>query len=102
MVYESSLQDVVLFEPPDARQGIRLCERLSDGWCTWLRSDGSDQLLAVLLLADDDIEHNLAALLRAVERWVEEQGLVAIRFTLDGRRYVLEAGTAIWASVPAA
>jgi hypothetical protein len=99
---ESSLHEVLLFEAPDVRQAIRLCERLSSGWCAWLRSDGTDQLVEVLLLDHDDADHNLAALLRTVEGWVEEQGLVAIRFTLDGRHYTLESGTAIWANMPAA
>jgi hypothetical protein len=101
MALESSLQEVLLFEAPDVRQAIRLCERLSTRWCAWLGSDGAE-LVEVLLLDHDDADHNLAALLRTVERWVEEQGLVAIRFTLDGRHYTLESGTAIWANAPAA
>jgi hypothetical protein len=101
MALESSLHEVLVFEAPDVRQAIRLCERLSTGWCAWLGSDGAE-LVEVLLLDHDDADHNLAALLRTVERWVEEQGLVAIRFTLDGRHYTLESGTAIWANAPAA
>jgi hypothetical protein len=102
MAHESSLHEVVLFEAPDVRHAIRLCERLSSNWCAWFGSDGAAQVVEVLLLDQDDADHNLAALLRTVERWVDEQGLVAIRFTLDGRHYTLESGTAIWADMPAA
>jgi hypothetical protein len=40
-------------------------------------------------------------LLRLVERWVAEQGIVAIRFELDGRMYVLESGQAVWSQAAA-
>lgn len=43
---------------------------------------------------------DLAALLREVESWVEEESLCAIRFLLDDRLYVLEAGEADWAVHP--
>jgi hypothetical protein len=39
-------------------------------------------------------------LLRTVESWVKQECLRAIRFELDGRVYVLEAGDADWSSVP--
>jgi hypothetical protein len=39
---------------------------------------------------------DVAALLREVEAWVEEESLLALRFELDGRAYVLEAGEAAW------
>ncbi len=42
----------------------------------------------------------MAALLRTVQAWVAKQGLLAIRFELDGRSYALEPGVA--AQVPAA
>jgi len=38
-------------------------------------------------------EGDLAALLGAVERWVVDSGLGAIRFRVDGRAYVLSATT---------
>jgi hypothetical protein len=42
---------------------------------------------------------DLAVLLREVEAWVEEESLAAIRFELDGRAYVLEAGEPDWTAV---
>jgi hypothetical protein len=41
---------------------------------------------------------DLAALLR--ESWVDDESLCAIRFLLDDRIYVLEAGEADWAARP--
>jgi hypothetical protein len=43
---------------------------------------------------------DLAALLREVESWVDDESLCAIRFLLDDRIYVLEAGAADWAAHP--
>ena len=40
-------------------------------------------------------------LLRSVEAWVEKESLVAIRYALDGREYVLTAGEADWAALTA-
>jgi hypothetical protein len=39
---------------------------------------------------------DLAALLREVESWVDDESLCAIRFLQDDRIYVLEAGEADW------
>jgi hypothetical protein len=39
-------------------------------------------------------------LLRTVESWVEEESLCMIRFQVDGREYVLQAGEADWQSAP--
>ena len=43
---------------------------------------------------------DLAALLREVESWVDDESLCAIRFLLDDRIYVLEAGGADWPAHP--
>jgi hypothetical protein len=45
---------------------------------------------------------DLAVLLRDVEAWVEEESLCAIRYEVDGREYVIQAGEADWQSVPQA
>jgi hypothetical protein len=37
-----------------------------------------------------------------LEAWVEEESLCAIRFEVDGREYVLQAGEADWQSAPQA
>lgn len=43
---------------------------------------------------------DLAALLRDVEAWVEEESLYAIRYLLDNRIYVIVAGSTEWTSPP--
>ncbi|HEY3050991.1 MAG TPA: hypothetical protein VGJ40_04640 [Gaiellaceae bacterium] len=45
---------------------------------------------------------DLAPLLRAVERWVAAEALRALRFELDGRAYILEAGEPNWTAAVAA
>jgi hypothetical protein len=40
--------------------------------------------------------NDLAALLREIESWVEDERLYAVRFLLDDRIYMLEAGEADW------
>ncbi len=47
-------------------------------------------------------DRKLAPLLRAVERWVAEEALRAIRFELDGRAYILTAGEPDWTTAVAA
>jgi hypothetical protein len=44
-------------------------------------------VIGVLLNPDED---DLARLLREVEAWVEQRGLLALRFELDGRTYILQ------------
>ena len=45
----------------------------------------------------------IAGLLRLAEEWVRSEALGAIRFTVDGREYVLEAGEVDWElDIPAA
>jgi hypothetical protein len=43
---------------------------------------------------------DLAVLLRQVETFVEDESLYAVRFLLDDRIYVLEAGNADWDEHP--
>jgi hypothetical protein len=43
-------------------------------------------VVGVLLNPDED---DLAHLLREVEAWVGKRGLLAVRFEVDGRTYVL-------------
>jgi hypothetical protein len=93
-----SMSEPVHFELADFVTAVRLTRRLGHG------------RRAVALLQDDDINvvtaevrsepNDLALLLREVEAWVEEESLCAIRFMVDGRIYVLEAGSADWTSPP--
>jgi len=87
----------VLFEIPGFERALRLCEHLADRF-SWVEARGERRLVAVMLRPK---EGDLAALLRTVDEWAVERGLVTVPFELDGRAYVLDAGHAIWASVAA-
>jgi hypothetical protein len=94
---DRELFDQVHFEVADFATAVRLTRRL-----------GHDRMVA--LLQDDDLNvvttelrsgpTDLADLLRAVEAWIEEESLCAIRYLLDGQIYVLEAGGPDWTSHP--
>jgi hypothetical protein len=43
---------------------------------------------------------DLASLMRTVEDWVARESLRAIRFELDNRVYILEAGEVNWEFLP--
>ena len=89
--------DQVHFEVADFATAVRLTRRL-----------GQDRMVA--LLQDNDLNvvttevrsgpTDLAVLLRQVEAWIEEESLLAIRYLVDDRMYVLEAGGPDWAAHP--
>jgi hypothetical protein len=91
------LFDQVHFEVTDFATAVRLTRRL-----------GHERMVA--LLQDQDLNvvttelrsgpSDLAVLLRQVEAWIEEESLCAVRYLLDDRIYVLEAGGADWTSHP--
>jgi hypothetical protein len=87
----------IRFEIPGIAASTRLVRRLARRWNVVLRAAHRDLNVVVAELrgGPDD----LAALLREVEAWVEEESLSAIRFELDDRAYVLEAGETNWTSV---
>lgn len=86
----------VRFEIPGAASSVRLLRRLARRANVMLLAGGEvNEVVAELGHEPDD----LAVLLREVEAWVEEESLTAIRFELDGRAYVLEAGEPDWTSV---
>jgi hypothetical protein len=89
------LSDVLLIEVPDAGLSALLAERLADRWRVTVDA-GRPDVVAVLVELRP-FERDLAFLMRAVAAWVEEEALGAIRFELDGRGYVLEAGQVDWA-----
>jgi hypothetical protein len=97
--FDGRLNDVVLFEIPEFEQAMGLCGRLATNWMAWVHRRDEVRFVAALLVPE--AEGDLAALLRTVEQWVAERGLVAIRFELDGRAYVLEAGEPIWSGLAA-
>jgi hypothetical protein len=85
----------VHFEVPDFAAAVRLTRRLGHKrYASLLNNDEVNIVTAEVSTAPND----LAMLLREVEKWVEEESLCAIRFLVDGRIYVLEAGGPDWTS----
>lgn len=92
----TGMSDVVLFEVPDAGLSALLAERLADRWGVTVDA-GRPEVVAVLVELRP-FEQDLAFLLRDVAAWVEVEALGALRFELDGRGYVLEAGEIDWST----
>ncbi|HEY7149464.1 MAG TPA: hypothetical protein VH420_08460 [Gaiellaceae bacterium] len=89
--------ETVQFELPDLAGAVRLATRLRTCWAVFVSdADG----VAIVDAMPGTSPADLASLMRTVESWVEEEALCAIRFELDGRVYVLEAGNADWSAVP--
>lgn len=82
------LDDLVVFELPVYADVDTLSERLRPRWRGWTRRDDDVWLVAAELQPDPA---DLATLLREVEAFVGDVGLLAIRFCLDGRFHVMEA-----------
>jgi hypothetical protein len=91
------VSQAVAFEIPDLATSARLAKRLAGRWTIDLMAE-SDELM--VLVVELQPSPDLAALLREVEAWVAEEALCAVRFEVDGRSYVLEAGEAKWDSPP--
>jgi hypothetical protein len=89
----------VRFEIPDLAAAVRLTRRLGGIWNVSLQDRRDINLVSVALRSDPS---DLAVLLRNVEAWVKQESLCAIRFGVDRRDYVLTAGEADWAAIPAA
>jgi len=85
---------IVLFEVSDVAASARLAERLADRWNVILSAERSDVM--VLLVELQPTTDDMALLSRDVEAWLEEESLCALRYELDGRGYVLEAGELDW------
>lgn len=79
--------DQVHFEVTDYAAAVRLTERLGQTWTAGLLG-GEPYVVAAALSSEPG---DLAALLRSVEAFVEEESLHAIRFMLDNEIYVLAA-----------
>lgn len=89
--------DVVHFEIVDLAHAVRLVRRLGGRWCIAFEERGDVNVVTVELRRRPG---DLALLLREVEHWITEGSLCAIRFELDGREYVIQAGEADWMRVP--
>ena len=87
-MYELDLQldDIVLFELPTLECSEAFSARLRSRWQGWSAQEDEGWLFAVDLFGGGQ----LAPLLREAEHLLEELGVPAIEFCLDGRVYTLE------------
>ena len=88
MEISPSLDELVIFELPNRHFAEGLLAHLSQKRFAWMQNDEHAAVVAALLNTDT---LDLAVLLRTVQSWLSRTGLVAIRFELDGRPYVLDA-----------
>ena len=91
------LFDQVHFEVTDFATAVRLTRRLGHERMVALLQDNDLNVVTTELRSGPT---DLAVLLRQVEAWIEEESLCAVRYLLDDRIYVLEAGGADWTSHP--
>jgi hypothetical protein len=87
--------DIVLFEIPCRADATDLFYGLDPDRTAWTHELGEVWLVGTELRATDD----LAVLLREVERWVADRHLGAIRFWVDEKDYVLQAGEIAWSAL---
>ena len=78
----------MIFELPTRRLAEVLLAQLSPKRFAWIRNDEDPAVVAALLNPD---QLDLAVLLRAVQSWLSATGLLAIRFEVDGKPYILDA-----------
>jgi len=86
--------DAVLFELPSPDDADDLSRRLEELCVAWTERWDDIWIVGVELHEVPD----LAQMLRLVETWVQERGLVAIRFSLDAKPYILHAGDVTWSA----
>ena len=90
MHYDSGFSDTLVFELPDLDLATELTKHLEDYWACSIHEDLGVAVVTAFLALDGD--GDLAPLLRRVEAWVAARSLGAIRYWLDCRAYILEAG----------
>lgn len=95
----AGLTNTVHFELPDLAGAARLATLLRPYWAVGVSEQDDIALVGVYIRASAT---DLATLLRSVEDFVALECLCAIRFELDGRGYVMEAGDADWTALPGA
>jgi hypothetical protein len=90
---EGFFADQIEFEVPSYAGARRFATRLGLGWTTVLEPEHDTTLITVSL---DARPVSLARVLRLAEEWVADEALGAIRFCVDDRWYLLEAGEVDW------
>ncbi len=88
MQWDASIDETVLFELPSKYFAEQLLLTTLSERVAWLQI-GEEASIVGVFLAPDALD--LARLLREVQIWLESSALLALRFELDGRMYVLEA-----------
>ena len=86
--------DQIFVEVADFPEAARLTRRLGQTRTAAVLGDDPYVVTAAFSTGSDD----LAVLLRQIEAWVEDERLYAVRYLLDDRIYVLEAGDVDWDS----
>ena len=87
MPADSPLTETVLLEIPARSGASEMLEILSKSRLAWMEGDEEIAVVAVLLNPDDG---DLGRLLRTVETFVAQRGLLALSYVVDGRTYVLQ------------
>ena len=93
----NGLTETVQFELPDLAGAARLATLLRSRWAVSVNEEDDVALVDVYIRASCK---DVASLMRTVEDWVARESLRAIRFDLDGRVYILEAGEVDWEFLP--
>jgi hypothetical protein len=86
------ISDVVRFEVPGYADVDAFCERIRARW-PGTKKRGVDDVWLVSARVRRS-KKDLALLLREVEAYVADTGLLAIRYHVDGRAYVMAATVA--------
>jgi hypothetical protein len=93
----AGLTNTVQFELPELAVAARLATLLRPHRGVGV-SEHDDVVLVDVYIRPSATD--LASVLRSVENFVALESLCAIRFELDGRGYVMEAGGADWTALP--
>ena len=88
------VSDTARFEVVELATAVRLAQRLGRSRSVILVAE-SEYVKSVIAEVHRQ-PTDLAELLRDVEGWVRDESLGAIRYELDGRAYVLDAGDSDW------
>jgi hypothetical protein len=88
--FEPSLDELVIFELPSRELAAELLADFAPKRFAWMQA--GDEATVVSTLLDPD-RLDLALLLRGVQRWLAWRGVLAIRFEVDGKMYVLDAAS---------
>jgi hypothetical protein len=94
-----ALKETLQVELPDLAGAARLATVLRPHWPVHVHERNDVVLVTAYFRTTTS---DLAWLLRSVETWVARESLCAIRYELDGRDYVMEAGEADWTFAPSA